>query len=86
MSAMSEVLQQIPEEDRNMVTLATYRMMNTVGGRPSDCARSQVRLYLMNRDEFIAVRDREREADKRVRDLERAYIGAGLINLDTVGL
>ncbi len=45
LSPFSQVLLAIPEADRDWVTLDALRMMNMVGGRPSDCARSSVRAY-----------------------------------------
>lgn len=54
MSAREEVLQVIPEEDRTYVGLASNRMMNMTGGRPSDAARSEVAAYKrLGRDEYI---------------------------------
>lgn len=84
MSAMHDVLQVVPEADRGIVTLETYRMMNTLGGRPSDCARSQVRLYQGNRAEYMATVARENERTKQQQTLERLYTRLGLIDLNKV--
>jgi hypothetical protein len=56
MTPMSQVISDanLPADDVNIVTLHTYLLMNTRGGRPSDNARQAVREYqAMGRDDFI---------------------------------
>lgn len=54
MSAFSEVLNQIPEEDRALARLAANRYFNSISGqRPSDAARSIVHDYQANPGEFV---------------------------------
>jgi hypothetical protein len=51
---MEVITASVPEADQNIVILHTHLLMNTGGGRPSDCARQAVREYeLLGRHEFI---------------------------------
>lgn len=76
----------IPAEDANMVRLDANRMRNTVGGVPSACMASACAAYKRDPAAFREQRERDHQDDIRVRDLERAHIRAGRINLDRVGL
>lgn len=55
------------EELKTILSLAMGRQMNMVGGRPSDCMRSEIyHLRRLGRDEYIEEDRRAREAFKKM--------------------
>lgn len=67
MSPMREILNVAvveTEDDRPMLGLATSRMMNCTGARPSDAARSTVAEYTRDPARFRAIFEAERAEDR----------------------
>ena len=63
MTKMQEVINAgIPENDRIIVSLHTGLLINTIGGRPSDCARRAVADYQrLGRHEFIKMHNADHD-------------------------
>lgn len=60
-SAFEQVLDAVPEADRDWVSLEAMRCWNCTGGRPSDAARSTVSAYergFLTYERFLADRGR----------------------------